>query len=333
MSTRVLLTKALFDSDLAYLQAGLDSSVQIVKPAEFNEQAVLAALPEADILLGGMLTKPVLEAAGNVAFFQIPWTGVDTLDFELIERTGVTVCNSHSNSTVVAEHGVGMLLAAAKKLCYHDRQMRQGKWNRVSKEGNEVSPFSASLVNRHCLLVGCGAIGSRIANMLTGFGCTFSSVTHKGEENIGELRHAYNFSQLGTALADADYVFISVPLTESTRYMFDSAAFNAMKNTAILVNLSRGDVLVEDDLYTALRDKQIGGAAIDTWYKYPSADNPNPFPSTKNDFHTLDNLVLSPHRAGYVDSGFPHLDDAIENINRHVARKPLVNIVGLAQGY
>jgi len=61
--TKVLLTKAFFDSDLAYLKAGLDSSVEIVKPTEFNEGGVLDALPEADILLGGLLTESVLEAA------------------------------------------------------------------------------------------------------------------------------------------------------------------------------------------------------------------------------------------------------------------------------
>jgi len=333
MSTKVLLTKAFFDTDLAYLKAGLDSSVEIIKPAEFTEEGVLAALADADVLLGGMLTEPVLKAAANVAFFQIPWTGVDTLDFKLIEQTKATVCNSHSNSTVVAEHGVGMLLAAAKKLCYHDRQMRDGEWNRVKKEGNEVSPFSASLLNRHCLLVGCGAIGARVAQMLKGFGCTFSSVTQRGEANITELRQAYGMSQLHTALADADYVFVSVPLTDSTKHMFDISAFDAMKSTAILVNVSRGDVLVEDDLYTALKKQDIGGAAIDTWYKYPSAKNPTTFPSEKNDFHSLNNIVMSPHRAGYVDAGFPHLDDAIENINRHVAGQPLLNIVGSAQGY
>lgn len=333
MSTKVLLTKAFFDTDMAYLKAGLDSSVEIVKPSEFTESGIIAALPNADVLLGGMLTQSVLEASSNVAFFQIPWTGVDTLDFDLISRTGATVCNSHSNATVVAEHGVGMLLAAAKKLCYHDRMMRDGEWNRVKKEGNEVSPFSTSLVNRHCLLVGCGAIGSRVAHMLSGFGCTFSSVTQRGEDNIDGLRHAYNFSQLQTALPEADFIIVSVPLTDSTRHMINAAAFGAMKESAILVNLSRGDVLVESDLYLALLEQQIGGAAIDTWYQYPNAANPNPFPSAENDFHKLNNIVMSPHRAGYVDAGFPHLDDAIENINRHVAGKPLINIVGSAQGY
>lgn len=333
MSTKVLLTKAFFDTDLAYMKAGLDSSVEIVKPVEFNESSVIDALPEADILLGGMLTEPVLKAASDVAFFQIPWTGVDALNFELIEKTGVTVCNSHSNSTVVAEHGVGMLLAAAKKLCYHDRQMREGEWNRVKKEGNEVSPFSVSLSNRHCLLIGCGAIGGRVAQMLAGFGCTFSSVTQRGEENIAGLRQAYNFTQLHAALPEADFIFVSVPLTDSTRHMIDSTAFDAMKRSAILINVSRGDVLVEDDLYKALNEQSIAGAAVDTWYQYPTAANPKPFPSAKNDFHKLNNIVMSPHRAGYVDAGFPHLDDAIENINRHVAGKPLLNVVGSAQGY
>ena len=333
MSTKVLLTKAFFDADVAYLKAGLDSSVEIVKPCAFDESSIIEALPQANVLLGGMLTESVLEAATDVAFFQIPWTGVDALNFNAIERTGVTVCNSHSNSTVVAEHGVGMLLAAAKKLCFHDRQMRNGEWNRVKKSGNEVSPFSASLLNRHCLLVGCGAIGSRVAQMLTGFGCTFSSVTQRGEENICGLRQAFSYSQLHLALSEADYIFVSVPLTDSTRYMIDSAAFHAMKDSAILVNVSRGDVLVEDDLYIALNEQQIGAAAIDTWYQYPSAENQKPFPSKKNDFHKLNNIVMSPHRAGYVDVGFPHLDDAIENINRHVAGKPLLNIIGSTKGY
>ena len=132
---------------------------------------------------------------------------------------------------------------------------------------------------------------------------------------------------------ELDFVFLAIPLTAETNGMVDAKFFNAMTRHSILINISRGQVLNPQHLYDALFKMEIGAAAIDTWYNYPSPSNPKVFPSLEFPFHRLDNIVLSPHRAGYIDSGFPHLDDAIENLNRYSKGEPLKNIISLNNEY
>ena len=103
-----------------------------------------------------------------------------------------------------------------------------------------------------------------------------------------------------------------------------------MKKDAILINTSRGEIVNENALYAALKEKTIMGAAMDTWYNNPK----NPFdtdckPSLNNAFETLDNLVLSPHRAAMIAGELPHLQDAIMNINRTADGLEPLNIVSV----
>ena len=336
---RVLLSKALMAPDRAYIAERLAAGIDIVEPASYDVEGVLAALEGegADVVLGGLLAEPVLEraAASGVRFFQIPWTGVDNVDFEALARHGVTVCNSHSNGAIVAEHAVALMLAAAKKLPYHDRLMREGRWNRVRPEGNEVSPFSRTVAGTRAVIVGYGAIGQGIARRLAGFECTVEAVTSRGTlaEGAPEVARVHAVASLETALAGADWVFVAVPLTEATRDLFGAAAFAAMGGQATLVNVSRGGIVEETALHEALAGNVILGAAIDTWYSYPTRDEPERAPSQKHDFAALPNVVMSPHRAGYADGGFPHLDDAIENLNRARAGEPPINVVAGERGY
>jgi phosphoglycerate dehydrogenase-like enzyme len=106
-----------------------------------------------------------------------------------------------------------------------------------------------------------------------------------------------------------------------------------MNTEGILINISRGEVLHESDLYHSLKSGSIAFAAIDTWFNYPSKDTPAVFPSKKHEYHLLDNLVLSPHRAGFVEGSFPHLDDAIENLNRCYLNQELINKISLTDKY
>lgn len=333
MSIKVLLTKALLPVDLDYMSSKLDPSVDIVKPSAFDEDSIISAMEGIDVMLGGMVTDNIGAAANHVGFFQIPWTGVDALNFECIEKHNLTVCNSHSNSSVVAEHAVAMWLSLAKKLPYHDSELRKGIWNRVNPNGNEVSPFSKGVSGTKVLLVGCGAIGSDIAKLIQGFGCEISVVTRSGKCSLENYEQCFSFDQLDKALVNADSVFLSVPLTESTVGLFGEKQFEKMRQSALFINISRGATVDESSLFNALHKHVITGAAIDTWYKYPSAKSPATHPSVDYPFQDLKNLVMSPHRAGYTDSGFPHLDDAIENINRYVKNEPLIHVISNAKGY
>ena len=140
----------------------------------------------------------------------------------------------------------------------------------------------------------------------------------------------YPMSNLFELLHQVDFLFLCVPLTENTRGFFGKEQFSAMKENSIFINTSRGEIVNEDALFAALKDNRIGGAAMDTWYNNPK----NPFdttckPSMKHPFETLDNLVLSPHRAAMIAGEVPHLEDAVININRTIDGLDPINVVSV----
>lgn len=332
----VLLTKNFMSSDIEYLKAGLTEGISLIEPDEYNESAVVEKIPDADVLLGGMLTELIVKASKHIKLIQIPWTGVDNIDFNLLKKYEVgDVCNSHSNGSVVAEHALALYFSVAKKIHYHDAQLRKGNWNRVSPGGNDVSPFSQSISGQNVVLIGYGAVNRAVHKFLNGFGSKISVVNRSGKvENSSTLSQVYSFDRIVNALDGANVVFIAVPLTQDTKRLFNFDCFQALGKEAILINVARGSVVEEEALFNALAKRQIYGAGIDTWYNYPKPGKglATP-PSSKFPFNELSNLVMSPHRAGYVDSGFPHLDDVITNINNLYQDKALINRLSVENHY
>ena len=336
MAVNVVLTRKFFDADLQFIKNGVKEGANIIIPEAFTEDDLMKYAADADILFGPVISKRLCEAATHLKFIQVPWTGVDNLNFDLIQEIGVKVCNSHSNAYAVAEQALALMFDAAKKISYHDRLMRTGDWNRPKPDqSNEVSPFSGRVSKSQVGIVGYGHIGKIIKQYLSAMECQFHvadiSIKEKKEENDIYL---YPMSALAEFLGKVDYVFLCVPLTAETRGFFGTEQFAAMKETAIMINTSRGEIVDENALYSALKNKKIGGAAMDTWYNNPK----NPFdtnckPSLNNPFETLDNLVLSPHRAAMISGELPHLDDAVMNINRTIDGLEPLNVVSVEKKF
>ena len=332
----VLLTKKFMSSDIEYLNARLAEGITLLEPADYSEAGVLEKIRSAQVLFGGMLSEPVIKAAEHIKLFQIPWTGVDNIDFDLLQKYRIDcVCNSHSNGSVVAEHALALYFSVAKKIAYHDAQLRNGNWNRVSSDGNEVSPFSTTLSFRKTVLIGYGAVNKSIHRLLTGFEPHVSVVNRSGKLTGATASvDVYGYENILTALEGADAVFVAVPLTKETNSLFGADCFRSLNKNTILINVARGSVIDEGALYAALSRQLIYGAGIDTWYNYPKpGESTSTFPSTDNPFHELSNIVMSPHRAGYVDSGFPHLDDAIKNLNNLYKGEALINRLSVEYRY
>ena len=331
---KVLYTKPFFPADITYIKERIPADVQLITPESYTSEAIANVSGDVDMLFGGLITEEILKASKALKCIQVPWTGVDKLNFPLLKEYNITVCNSHSNSSVVAEHAVAMLFDAAKKISYHDKNMRKGVWNRPSPTNTSpITPFSKKISNTNIGIVGFGSIGSDIHQMLGGFNCNFKVFSRSSKENLDANTIHYDSNEILNQLSTLDFVFISVALTENTREIVNHSFLDAMKNDAILINISRGEVIDQNALFNALKSNSIAFAAIDTWYNYPNKENPIVFPSKENDFHTLDNIVMSPHRAGMVEGGFPHLDDAIQNINKLYNNEPLINKVSLTDNY
>lgn len=332
----VLLTKKFMPSDIEYLKNGLLRGISLLEPVDYTEASIIDKITDVQALLGGMLTEGVVGASKHIQLFQIPWTGVDNIDFDLLQKYDIDcVCNSHSNGVVVAEHALALYFSVAKKVPYHDALLRNGNWNRVSPDGNDVSPFSQSLSSKKIVLVGYGAVNRAVHQLLRGFDPHVSVVNRSGllEPEFKPL-DVHTFKQIVPALDGADIVFVAVPLTSDTKGFFNRECFNVLSPETIVINVARGTVVDEEALYNALVGNEIYGAGIDTWYNYPKpGESKNTKPSANFAFHKLNNLVMSPHRAGYVDSGFPHLDDAITNLNNLYENQPLINRLSVEHRY
>src|SRR5260370_26040338 len=182
-------------------------------------------------------------------------------------------------------------------------------------------------------IVGYGRIGRQVVRLAQAFGMRIFVIARwrdhrdRGYQiaNVGDsqgtLPERYFVpEQLHGMLAECDVVVIAVPLTPSTRGMFNEAAFKAMKSTAFLVNIARGDVCNESDLIRALEEKQIAGAALDVFEHEPlPSDSP---------LWRLPNVLISPH----ISSLTPKYDERAaelfaENVRRYMTGEPLLNAV------
>jgi lactate dehydrogenase-like 2-hydroxyacid dehydrogenase len=212
--------------------------------------------------------------------------------------------------------------------------MREGNWNR--KPRNPQMSLSSSLLSgKKVGIIGYGAIGQKIGSFLVPYDVIIN-VLEKQRDRIVHCKEVYKTfdeTNINDFLSDLDIIIVSVPLTDSTRGLFSNDLFQFIKNGVLLINTSRAEIINEDALYEALLSRKLAGFASDVWYNTPKRGESQAMPSLKNKFEELDNVVFSPHRAGFSDSGFPHLDDAIDNICRLAEGKELRNQINFINQY
>lgn len=209
--------------------------------------------------------------------------GYDNIDVLKANQSGVTVTNTPGVlSDTTADLTFSLLMATARRIVEADSYLRAGKWQ-------DWSPFllaGSDIHHKTIGIVGMGRIGKQVAKRASGF--DMNIVYHnrsRNKEAEGELGAQYlPFDQL---IQQADFIVSLLPLTDETHELFDSKAFEQMKETAIFINVSRGAVVDEKALYEALKQGHIKGAGLDVFTKEP-IDMDHPFLS-------LDNVVLLPH--------------------------------------
>lgn len=330
---KIVLTRSMVPGDIQYIKDGLDKGIngeyEFVVPEAFTEDGICAVCSGADILLGPYVTKKILETAGDLKLIQVPWTGMDTFDFSSVQGIAVPICNTHSNADSVAEIGVAIVLDLLKKLSYHDRKMRAGNWNRDQRPLN----LKSRMLNKQTVCVlGFGNIGSRIGKLIAAFGAKVIAVDEKAEggETVSEV---YKNEDIKEAVAKADVVICTLPLTDTTRGLINDEMFAVMRDGVVLVNMSRAAVVDEDAAWDALRSGKIGAFGSDVWWNAPKRGESQSYPSVKHEFWMLDNVVMSPHRAGFIEDALPHLDGAIENIIALAKGQKLMGVVDTSKGF
>jgi phosphoglycerate dehydrogenase-like enzyme len=287
---------------------------------------------EFQVLVAGRPERAHLKASPNLRALVIPWAGIPQQTVELLaDFPGITVHNLHHNSVPVAEMALTLLLAAAKRVVPMDRALRTNDW--TPRYGPNTTLM---LEGKTALILGYGAIGRQIARLCRGLGmrvaATLRHLERAPDDSPDEIHPAEHLPEL---LPRADALIICLPYTVETEGLIGSEELKRLPPAAVLVNVGRGPIVDETALYHALHEGRLHAAGLDVWYNYPKDERSRvDTPPSTCPFHELDNVVMSPHRAGStVESERLRMVHLARVLNAAARGKPLPNQVDLAAGY
>lgn len=295
-----------------HYRESLPKEIDLIFPKKLSEDEYLKYTPDIDVVVGYKFSEEFLKSAKRLKHIQVPWTGSETLDFNLLRQfPNLTISNSHSNSLAIAEHAVALFLSAAKNIVYRDSFMRKGDWS--PRYGDVTNQW---LTGKTLGVIGYGAIGEKVASILkNGFRMKIFGVKRTVADSAPpEVDFLGNLDSLDYVLKSSDFLLIALPYTKETENLINKRELSLLKPNCVLVNIGRGKVVNEEDFYNFLKNKEHGGAGIDVWYNYPS-DRENPVVNQNFPFEKLPFLVLSPHSAFKVENReIPFSEDIIANL-------------------
>lgn len=283
MSKKLLVTGMDFLLDWAKQHI---KSAEIVCTPNVSEENLSQLIKDFDgILYMQALTYPItrkiIESGKKLRFIQSAGVGYERIDLDAATNNRVVVMNMPTGTTVsVAEHTIALILACSKNLVKAHENMVKGGWRFLY--------LGVELWKKTLGIIGFGKIGREVAKRMKAFEMNILAydpyVKKEDVEKMGGLK-----ADLKTLLKESDIVSIHSPLTKETKGLIGQEELGLMKPSAILINTARGELVDEEALYKALKEKRIGCAGLDTYTQEPiNKDNP---------LLTLDNVVLTPHMA------------------------------------
>ncbi len=295
---------------------------EIVHVRSAGEQR--AALADADVLFGTRLTVDDFAGAAKLRWVHSSAVGIGGMLFPSFVASPVLLTNSRGlHAEPIAEHAIALLLALRRSIHVAVRRQVEHAWAQDEIYRRPSGP----LTNVSLLVVGLGEIGSRIAELALRLGMNVSAVRKRvGEPAPHGLAKVRPAEQMCDALAEADAVILAAPHTNSAKHMIGEAEIASMKRGSLLINVSRGKLIDDVALVAAMRDGQIGGAALDAFEREPlPADHV---------FWDLPNLLITPHTAAFgQDYWRPAVDLFVENLRQFRSRGSLTNVVDKSRGY
>ncbi|MCI8326175.1 MAG: D-2-hydroxyacid dehydrogenase [Lachnospiraceae bacterium] len=271
--------------------SGFDCLGEVVKYGFSTEEEAAERAKEADILI--VKSVPVNEktigTAEHLKLVCVLATGTNNLDKEYLDRRGIVWRNVPGFSTeTVAQHTFALLFYLLEKMNYYDTYVKSGAYIK-NKYFTHFTNVFHELSGKVWGIIGMGTIGRRVAEIARLFGCRVIYYSTSGKNN----QQDYERVDWDTLLTESDIVSVHAPLNEDTRDLIDAGAFAKMKRTAIFINVGRGPIVVEQDLYEALEKGEIQAAGLDVLREEPMSEN-NPLFQIKDS----DKLVITPHIAG-----------------------------------
>ena len=274
-----------------------------------SEDMISERIKEADIVLTNkvVLKEKDLKNAENLKLICEMAAGYNNIDLDYARKNNIAVTNVAGYSTnTVAQHTFAMLLHLYDNLNYFDNFVKSGEYSKSGMFTNLEMTYN-DLCGKVWGIIGLGAIGKRVAKIAQAFGARVIYYSTSGKNADSDFAQV-NFDEL---LEKSDVISIHAPLNEKTKGLINYEALSKMKNDAILINVGRGPIVVDEDLARAIDEGIIGGAALDVFEVEPIPCD-NPLLSVRN----KEKLIMTPHVAWASEEARKRLfDDLLENIS------------------
>jgi len=283
-------------------------------------------IPDADIAIAWSIRPEQFRLAKKLRWIHSTAAAVHQLMFpELIESDVILTNAREVHGPVVAEHVMALIFALAKRIPQAVSLQQRHHWGQ--RDIWESRPRSREVAGATLGLIGLGSIGRAVAHTASKLGMkVIAAREHTEKEAPAGVTQVFSSLQIDALLALADYVVLCAPVTPRTQGVMNAARIAKMKHDACLINVSRGPLIDETALIDALRNRRIGGAALDVFAVEPlPADSP---------LWDLDNLLITPHTAGLTEKLWGRqYEFYTENLRRFLAGQPLLGMVDKRKGY
>lgn len=283
------------------------------KPAPFNliywpdltkpEQTEALAKADAFLTATHLVPRELMEQSPKLRIVQKLGVGVDNIDAKAATELGIAVGNvPGGNANGVAELTIGLILSVYRRLSALNKGTKEGKWLMWTYRAS-----SYEVKGKIHGIIGFGHVGQEVARLSQAFGTSILYYNrHQVAPEIETKLHAH-YTELDELLRKSDIVSLHIPLLPQTQNWINASKLSLMKPNAILINVSRGNIVDEDALYQALTEKRLFGAGIDVWAQEP--------PSPDNPLLQLDSVLATPHVGG-----------GTADTSRNIFRKSFANI-------
>jgi phosphoglycerate dehydrogenase-like enzyme len=285
-----------------------------------------AALSCADAVVCVRFDHPSRHAP-DLRLVQLQAAGYDGIDFACLPDRAA-VCNAFGHTSAIAEYALMTMLMWTHRWKAVEESFRAGSWK---YSGSLYGPLRDELNVKTVGILGYGQMGKAIASRCRAVGSRVVTCSRTPPPD-GEADQSFNLAQLDEFLGLCDFVVVCIAQVPATTGLIDASRLRRMKRDAVLVNVARGPVVAEQDLYEALTGGTIAGAVIDVWWQYPTPDEPQRRGS-RFPFHTLDNVMMTPHSSGWTEQMMDRRwDMIIANLGALWRGEPLRNVVRAAVG-
>jgi phosphoglycerate dehydrogenase-like enzyme len=291
-----------------------------------DEAHILPHLADADVLVSMGFTKEMAEVARRLRLIQVPGAGLDRIDRSAL-CSGIHLANAYGHEVGIAEYIIGMMIALMRGFGRIDSKLRNGEWESQWAVGGSAPPLWPELAGKTLGILGFGHIGEALARRARAFDMKICAIRRQAQSEAPDgVLFIGGPEQLDHVLSQSDFVAITLSLSPQTRGLVDGRRLRLMRPTAYLINVARAEIVDEMALYRALVTSELAGAALDVWYRYPTA--PGSAPPATQPFHELPNVIMTPHVSGWTEGMLQARAKLIaDNIQRTARGQPPLNAI------